>query len=246
MTTALGNPMTRIPVTDRSPLVDALPAVRHIERLLEFGMTQNMIARAAGISNQFVRDLRVGKRSRCRSIYADAILATDTRPSKHQSLVLNVGGRRRIEALQAVGWSGRAIAHEIANGNYCLVRRWRADPHISWESFVRIADVYERWSHLDGGNVRVKRWAASNGFIAPLMWDDIDDYFEVPGSASVDVGVDEVLVQRVIDGTWVGEIPSLERRAAFEKLHARGLSATEIAERLHVTPRTIERLRAAA
>jgi transcriptional regulator with XRE-family HTH domain len=57
--------------------------------------------------------------------------------------------------------------------------------------------------------------------------------------------VDEVLLERACRGQAV-ELTAPERTAAVLKLHGRGLNATEIAERLRITTRTVQRQLAAA
>lgn len=242
----IGAPLTRFAPMPRSATVDPTPVRRHVQSLLDSGMTYNMIARAAGVSARVVVDLVEARTRHILMPSAEALLTTTQRPTHQQALVLSYGVRRRLEALAVMGWPAREIARECGRDDYSLITRIRVTTRVQWPIHQMVSDCYQRISHVQLGDPRTSRWAIRQGFIHPFMWDDIDDYFEVPGSAPVDVGVDEVLVQRVIDGTWVGEIPALERRVAFEKLHARGLSAPEIAERLHVTQRTIERLRAAA
>lgn len=242
----IGDPLTRVGSMSRSTSVEPLSVRLHVQSLLDSGMTYNMIARAAGISAPVVSSLAESRSRYVLTPTAKALLGVTQRPVKHQALVLGYGVRRRLEGLAVMGWSIPAVAHECGLKHSSTLFRARNAIRVQWRVHQAVSEGYERISHVRREDPRTLNWAKSKGFIHPFMWDDVDDYFEVPGSAPADVGVDEVLVQRVIDGTWVGEIPSPERRAAFEKLHARGLSAIQIAERLHVTPRTVERLRAAA
>lgn len=88
-----------------------------------------------------------------------------------------------------------------------------------------------------------------------MEWEgyDIDDPRVTPPRAVRRTGtesksaqlVDEVLVQRILDGRHEGTPPKLERDAAFRRLNDAGLSAVQIAERLKVSTKTVERLRAA-
>lgn len=242
----IGAPVTRFPVMGRDVKVDAAPVRDHVQSLFDSGMTCNMVARAAGLSNRALYNLMTLRPETALLPAANALLSVSQRPSHHQAIVLAYGLRRRVEALSAMGWDVKSVAAECGISFPSSLHRARDGMRTSWSMHEAVVAGYERISHIRRDDNRTLMRAARHGHLSPLMWDDIDDYFEAPGIATVDVGVDEVLVQRVIDGTWVGEVPSIERRAAFEKLHARGLSATEIAERLHVTPRTIERLRAAA
>ncbi|MDV6274059.1 helix-turn-helix domain-containing protein [Rhodococcus erythropolis] len=242
----IGPPVTRFRVMGRDVKVDAAPVRDHVQSLFDSDMTRNMVARAAGLSNRALYNLMTLRPETALLPAANALLSVSQRPSHHQAIVLAYGLRRRVEALAAMGWDVKSVAAECGVPFPSALHRARDSVRVKWSMHAAVAAGYERISHVRRDDNRALMKAARHGYLSPLMWDDIDDYFEVPGSTPVDVGVDEVLVQRVIDGIWIGEVPPLERRAAFEKLHARGLSAPEIAERLHVTPRTVERLRAAA
>ena len=115
-----------------------------------------------------------------------------------------LGFRRRIEALQAIGWSIHEIAARLGTtpqsihstafyGTY--VTRWRMG---------QITALYEELSMkipTDQYANRRRIIAARKGYLPPLVWDDIDaddgpatDSFDDPDA------VDEVKVQRVLDG----------------------------------------------
>jgi hypothetical protein len=222
--------------------VDPAPVRAHVEQLIALGMTINMIARAAGTSDTPIAYLLAGRQNTMLADSANAILAVTPRPHRQQALVLNYGLRRRLEGLAVMGWSVRAVGDE-AGIPFHTVSRARLGVRTQLRIHDIIADVYDRISHLDGGSPRTRKWAQSNGFVHPMLWDDIDDPDEVP-AAPKDSGIpDEVIVERILAGTWTGDIPNVERRAAYERLEADGASAKEIADLLHVTQRTIERYR---
>ena len=104
--------------------------------------------------------------------------------------------------------------------------------------------------------------ARTAGWRPPLDWDDIDtdqDETDQPptrisasGTAGVDPNtlvrgdtcLDEVAVQRAMTGERL-PLTNSERREAVARLTRQGLSARRIAEPLHTTSRTINRLRGA-
>lgn len=239
----IGQPVTRLP-NDLGRKVDPRPAIEHIEKLQELGMTYLMIERAAGVSNKSVSRLLDGTSRTVREAVLHAILSVDGKPHPQQALVLNAGTRRRLEGLAVLGWTTSAIASEIGCSPQC-VQYFRKSPRVTYETHVAVAASFDRLGH-DGGSERTKMWAAAHGFVHPLLWDDIDDPFAEPLKLGRDTGpqpVDDVVVQRLVSGR-VTEATVAERRAAFARLDAQGLSCQQIASILRTTVRTIDRYRA--
>lgn len=160
------------------------------------------------------------------------------------------GGRRRIQALAAIGWSlaeqsalmglERSAAHAITT------RSWL------WPGTAeRIRALYDKLAMTPGPSVRARNEAARRGWFPPLAWDDdaIDDPAARPSAGTnlrrVDGrAFDEVAVQRAMHGDAVHLRP-VERVEATRRLTRLGYSATQIAERLHTTPRSVQRQRGA-
>ena len=53
----IGPPVTRFRVMGRDMKVDAAPVRDHVQSLFDSGMTRNMVARAAGLSNRALYNL---------------------------------------------------------------------------------------------------------------------------------------------------------------------------------------------
>ncbi len=245
MTYQLGRPLTRLTLVGaKNDLVDPGPVVEHIRRLLGVGMTRCMIARAAGVTEKTLTNILVAEWLQTRRGVADAILKVDGRPHRQQAQVLGIGTRRRIEGLAVIGWSMSAVGATVGISRPQIADS-RLRPTISYETFRKIREAFDSLGP-DGGDTRIKRWAAKNEFVHPLLWDDIDDPFAKPARlvnekrAQV---VDEVVVQRLVSGHKV-DATKAERRAAFAVLNAQGLSCQQISAILGITDRTIERYRA--
>lgn len=239
----IGRPLTRVAHAGRGPLVDCASAREHVQRLLGLGMGWGMIARAAGVSDQSVR-LLVDEWSTCQQAFRDAVLSVSTRPHRQQALVLNVGCRRRLQALSAKGWTGVEIARRLGWSHHKFITEVRAARAVRWATHIAVADLYERISHIDGGSERAKAHAARAGWSHPGLWDDIDDINEMPHEPQDSGLPDGVVVDRVLSGQWCGPVPRAERQVAFERMQQQGMTAAAIADRLNVDPRTVERHRA--
>lgn len=234
----IGRPLTRIPVTDRSQMVPTGPIVEHVSRLLEVGMTQSMIVRAAGVSRMAVVRIMSGEQKETRKVIADALLSVDGRPSKHQALVLSVGCHRRIGGLFALGYPTAEISAALGVDTSWTLKLLR-QRFVTWETHLQVVGVYESFG-INGGNVKARQFAARRGFIHPMQWDDIDDPFEVPTARADSGEPDMVVVDRLAAGQSVASTPT-ERWAAFELLRRRGLTDLAIARRIGVEPRTVQR-----
>ena len=125
------------------------------------------------------------------------------------------GLQRRFHALQALGWSGRAIApvagyssdrhlqHALTNQT-CLRRTWLA-----------VAGAYEllsmklppeRTPDERRSVTRVRNYARRQGWPPPLAWDDIDDPNEEPRGVR-DGHEDEPDAEDWLDRILAGERP---------------------------------------
>lgn len=109
---------------------------------------------------------------------ADAILAVHTVEPAPSALVPEIGTRRRLQALIALGWPQRLIAHELGieatnlsrmvNGRCRRVTAARA---------TEVAALYARWEMIPGPSPRARAHAAANYWAPPLAWDEyaLDD-----------------------------------------------------------------------
>ncbi len=154
----------------------------HIQRL-QATMSLSAIADAAGVSPTTVRELlrrpTVTPRIESKVLRVRPLTLVGTRH------VTPVGTVRRMQALNALGYSLEAIARE-AGISATWVQRLTAgqgSPWVESATAAAVARVFEAWSMKvpvgrtrfeRGAITRVKRAAARKGFLPPLAWDDID------------------------------------------------------------------------
>lgn len=240
----IGRPVTRLTLGPLTDMVPVAPVLEHISTLKAIGMRTNMIARAAGVSDETLRLMMAGSLSTTRRHYADAILSVDGRPTKHQALVLGIGTRRRLQGLAVTGWSLDVLGERLS-ANRSRMSKMRGSQIVTWGLHERVRAVFESLGP-DGGSASARRHAVSRGWVHPLLWDDIDDPFETPREV-VDSGLpDEIVVQRLVDGRHDVIATKAERTEAVHILTARGMSIVEISERIAVSQRQVERARALA
>lgn len=137
-----------------------------------------------------------------------------------------IGIQRRVQALQAIGYSIRAISDEMGDAyavNLSKLNR-RQEVHFVRSDFAeRIMAAYDRLHmHPRTGTPsasRARNLATANGWPPPLAWTDIDDVNERPRD-------------------WHYRAP--DRRAAVVDFAEQGLNATEAARRLHTSREGLE------
>lgn len=158
--------------------------------------------------------------------------------------VPNAGARRRIEALQTLGWSMRDLSRMLGKHPDRLSVSLKTYDGISPANHALIAGLYDRlWStpapqRDKGERISAQRTIARaqrEGYLPPLAWDDetIDDPDARPAAQperDADY-VDEALVDRIVTGRH--RVPlgtsSPERVEAVRRLARRGLTDTDIA-----------------
>ncbi|SDL15170.1 hypothetical protein SAMN05428985_11074 [Nocardioides sp. YR527] len=102
--------------------------------------------------------------------------------------VSTLGARRRIEALQAIGWTNTQIAEAAGFNDRQGLQYAKYHDQITVPTFERIATAYERLSMRvppdSFGKSRAMAAARKNGWVPPLAWDDIDND-EAPAAAAI-------------------------------------------------------------
>lgn len=162
--------------------------------------------------------------------------------------VPSIGTRRRIQALIAIGWSGRTIMAEMGWRGASLGAQFYQQDRVYAETARRAKEVYDRLSNTPGPSNKSRGRAKKSGFEPPLAWDDatIDDPNVKPWCYATGVSgtpssvIDEVAVQRAVHGDRI-DLCKAERREAVLRLWKRGDSYSEIAERLHTHSRMVHR-----
>ena len=79
-----------------------------------------------------------------------------------------------------------------------------------------------------------------NGFVHPMWWDDIDDFFEVPCEPEDSGLPDPVVVERLIAGVPVSAA-AVDKREAFEILVGRGWTMSAAAAHVGINHQTAVR-----
>lgn len=242
-------------------LVPAAPTQAWLADLLAAGMTPATIAKAAGVDLSTVRHIRAGGITARRRpaaefrIYqstASKILSVDADLALLPATVRVVarGARRRLQALGARGWSLGELARRLDLGR-CRLERACQQQWIAQSLHQAIAGLYDQlWDQeppTDTRSGRVARTMAltrarAAGWVPPLAWDDIDTDPAPPTVDSAPV-VDDVAIALALRGEPV-RLTAVERGLVVEEGTRRGLSLRELADRVQITDRHVERLRA--
>ena len=154
--------------------------------------------------------------------------------------VNSIGLRRRIQALNCLGWSNYAIAAQAGVGRE-QIRQWCLRDTVYRGSHDKVAAVYEALSMtLPPERVRFERMDVTRtrnrarrlGFVPPLAWDNIDDPTERPKLGNAPKRrdeVDEVNVQRLLDGQRVTSTKA-EKDEAMRRWKAAGRSEKSLCD----------------
>ncbi|MDO5091804.1 MAG: hypothetical protein Q4D79_00020 [Propionibacteriaceae bacterium] len=172
--------------------VDGDQVRAHLRDLMAAGMGWKTVAAAAGLSASTVHPILYGRnlddpthpqhrppRKRVTREVAEKLLAV-TPALADGAQVDATGTRRRIQALVAIGWTltelGRRLG--IRRSNMRLHRPTLR--HVTERTRRDVATLYEElWDKPPAGpsGDRARAWAASQGWVPPMAWDDdrIDD-----------------------------------------------------------------------
>ncbi len=147
--------------------VDAQPVRAHVEHLIASGIGLKRIAEVAGVAYSSLGKLIYGTATsppsgKVTRPTADRVLAVSVTLNTYApgAVVPNVGTKRRLQALMAVGWSQSALARgigmELRNFNH-LVHGQRA---VTAKNARAVADLYDRlW---DQRPEPTDRWATAS------------------------------------------------------------------------------------
>ncbi|MFF0633487.1 hypothetical protein ACFYTS_13410 [Nocardia sp. NPDC004151] len=219
-------------------------AVRaHIETLGAAGVRPGQVAHLAGLGHSTISRILANPGGRVSDRIQAAILkvavpehAGDV--TADNALVPILGARRRVQALVAAGHPASRIAREIGvapnSATMAALVGKRTDGQTSGRSITAereraVRAVFDRWQWVPGQSARARAIGARNGWPLPLEWDEtaIDDPHSRPEKAR-----------------WTPASAREERRDHVDRLTSQGLTAPEIAERLGINIRLVERDRA--
>lgn len=146
------------------------------------------------------------------------------------------GSRRRIQALIANGWDTDTIAAHLGWSDGQAARRIIRATYIFRSTADRIAELYDRIADQQGPSTRAARYAARQGWLGPLWWDD--DTIDAPEDAEVHLrrvplpDVDSVVVERLTSTNERPPANDAERYAAYCVLRDRGVSPSAVVDKL--------------
>jgi hypothetical protein len=167
-------------------IVDPGKAQAHVQALVrDHGVSLRGIAEAAGVSAFIISDLnREIKRGLHRdsekailAVTAEAVLA---RPNG-EGFVPNIGGRRRIQALMAMGWRHQDLTPLLGINTANIVHQ--QGDWFTKKKHDAIKELYDRlWNQRGPATILSINRIKKAGYAPPLAWDDetIDDPNAVP------------------------------------------------------------------
>jgi hypothetical protein len=247
------------------PYVDAGPVREHIAALRAAGIGVERIAHLAGLSVRYIRELAEHSRGgssgtrRVRPDTATRILdigISDASRAPHSRLDAT-GTRRRLQALIAIGWPTELLAAQLGRRPNSLQRSMTGES-ITARTAHDVATLYERlWNTRPPrgtGDQRAaadaaRAYAAAQGWLPPLAWDDIDtDPTPTPPTSRLPRGnaIDGIAVERALAGDNItyDDLTPVEQQEVIRRLSARGTSIRDTAALLGTTKRTVSRRRA--
>lgn len=191
-----------------------------------------------------VNDYRYG--CRCPAAREDKRLTDKRRrEGRHRArLVPGIGSRRRLQALNALGWTLKQLAAElgwsiqatqaVTTGVHPLVRASTRDA---------IAALYDRLGATRGPSEVARTKALRRGYMPPQAWDDdIDNPAAAPllDAPADPTYVDGVLVARVLDGKApAAALSRAERAAAVQLGKRRGMPQYHLIRVLQISGTTL-------
>lgn len=120
-----------------------------------------------------------------------------------------IGSRRRVQALQRIGWSAEWLSIELGHSRAWLnVTLATEDGRIYRRNYETIRDLYERLNNTPGPSRITALRAEKAGWPGPHAWWNIDDPDEQPdpghqaGRNGRDGAIDPVVVHRVLGGDF--------------------------------------------
>lgn len=219
----------------RTAYVNAAPIRAHLAALAERGMGVRAVAARSGVSRSAVSGIATGATVRVRPATATAILAVTAAfdDLADGALVPAVGTQRRLRALIAIGWSQAQLAYRLGITRTDLTWRVNHAQQVTARVHRQTAGLYEQlWDtppvehdHATRQSAsRARNHARARGWAPPMAWDDIDDPTATPDTGTPESG------------------PRVDL-AEVDHLAAGGASDWEIARRLGVTVKAIDRAR---
>ena len=177
-------------LTEYGPLIDAEPTRQHVKYLREeTGLSVESIARLSGVSPKSLASLIWGiegrpPTSKVRQDNADRIFGVKPRLDllKPTCAVDSTGTRRRLQALQVLGWSPGLLSTRLSMSHTYVNRICRGEiPQVRIYTVKSVTALYEDlWDKRPPESTqyeqmvatRMRRKALRNGWAPPMAWDE--------------------------------------------------------------------------
>lgn len=158
----------------------------HINTLLAAHLSYRGIADLSEVSASTVHGIATGRQSTVHHDVARRILAVDVgrvyeRPNR-AGFVPNIGARRRIEALLAIGWRHQDITAAMGTRTTSPLVLHQVGGWVARETHDAACAAYAALSMQPGPSDNTRTRAARLGYAPPLAWDDddLDDPYAEP------------------------------------------------------------------
>lgn len=167
-------------------IVDPGKARAHVQALVRgHGVSLRGIAEVAGVGPFIIsdlnRDIKQGiNRDTERAILAVTAEAVLARPNG-EGFVPNIGGRRRIQALMAMGWRHQDLTPMLGISTANIIHQ--QGDWFTKKKHDAIKNLYDRlWNQRGPATTLSINRIKKAGYVPPLAWDDetIDDPHAVP------------------------------------------------------------------
>lgn len=168
------------------------PAHHHLHKALAMGIRQADIARASGIDPETLRRIYRQRTGTMWKRTADAILAVDL-DQLTPFWVEGWRGRRRIEALEAQGYSLNRIINLTGVAPVTIYQIKSGESAIERPTFDRLDTIFRQHGLTrpvgdtpkeNGWITKTRRRALAAGYAPAAAWDDIDNPHEQPKGAA--------------------------------------------------------------
>ena len=208
-------------LSGKPPLYPGKTVIAHVKALNEVGMSNDLVARRAGVSPNLLSGLMRGLTQSCRRETALRLLAVQLGDFDDIAEVPCTGSSRRIQALYAMGHGQRVLAEatglcESSVSHIANARTRKVDASTA----AAISRTFEQLAGTHGTSEAARRRARLMGWRDPLWWEDM--------GGIDDPNFDPAIVERELNQR---ELSAL-RRQEIEHLASYGFGHEEIASRL--------------
>jgi len=160
--------------------VDPGPALEHMRRLRELGWTWDLMGARSGLGPNTTR--AVFYRGSVSYAVAKAVLSLPLeRVETDRCLLDPTGTRRRVEALNTLGWPRSELERRMGMG-VCALSKILREGRVTPRTNRLVRDLYAELSGAQGPDNRIATRAKALGYQPPMAWEyaDIDNPLAKP------------------------------------------------------------------